>query len=127
MYEYMCEKWVHFMNYSVIFDGRLNKKLKTGVIISSGSGLNNSGNGQSKQSKKSKNKKQQQPQHCWCCRADQTYTLEKGIMLNKNMILFQLQVMVKRIGKLLRKQILLKLCPGMNRVKLLASSLMSII
>jgi len=76
----------------------VNKKLKTGVIISSGSGLNNSGNGQSKQSKKSKNKKQQQPQHCWCCRADQTYTLEKGIMLNKNMILFQLQVMVKRIG-----------------------------
>ncbi len=48
---------------------------KTGIVVASGSGLNNSGSGQSK---KSKNKKQQVPQHCWCCCADQTYTLENG-------------------------------------------------
>jgi hypothetical protein len=44
---------------------------KTGVIISSGSGLNNSGNRQSK-------KKQQRIPHCWCCCADQSYTIANG-------------------------------------------------
>ena len=53
---------------------------KTGIVVASGSGLNNSGNGQSK---KSKNKKQQVPQHCWCCCADQTYTLENGHHVTK--------------------------------------------
>ena len=44
---------------------------KTGAIISSGSGLNNSGNRQSK-------RKQQRIPHCWCCCADHSYTIANG-------------------------------------------------
>ena len=45
---------------------------KAGIIVTSGSGLknNNSGNGQGKKNAK--------VPHCWCCCADQSYTLEKG-------------------------------------------------
>jgi len=48
---------------------------KAGIIVTSGSGLNNnnSGNGQTRQGKKN-----QQIPRCWCCCAYHSYTIENG-------------------------------------------------
>ena len=79
------------MNNKRTYDGMIKPKLgysnvpkpgyssanvkKTGVMVSPGSGLNNFGNGQFQKSVK----RQQRPiPHCWCCCADQSYTLENG-------------------------------------------------